>query len=477
MTEERAEWLLETDGIPPLDWEQDWLSYRQAVMKGSRRVVGLSSHPGEGELDQPGRAEGATLPGLAVIALYRRAAAGFPDRFSGRTGDASGDLLAVSEPLSRRSHETGKPLCSMSAGERLAGLLRGVERRQRSEFLQEWLQLVVRAGRLAPPEWIPDLLDLGRDGRAGERLEHRAVLRPLIREAVGPVGSWLSTLRPEWAWWSEDQESALPSDRANELARRTGELFPRLSSTLQLARGPNLPPRILLQDAPGADESGSGLSWIERSLGKIPLGYWTAHWGESPRDLVGAAVRSPHQGLLLRAWTEAAHLPAVSPAPIDPSLAQQELAEWIESLLHVRLGEPSEEGAELLSRLPEDRQDLLLLRSIALSHGIAVDQPAFWYMTRSTCAWSREVSHGLLRLLREEIPSRTVRTLWDWETLLRYAALRFDLGLLPEVETAFAGVTGIARSRSPFAPALATFLEDLRFRAAMRQEILERETE
>jgi hypothetical protein len=188
---------------------------------------------------------------------------------------------------------------------------------------------------------------------------------------------------------------------------------------------------------------------------------------------VEAAVRSPHQGLLLRAWTEAAHLPAVSPVSIDPSLAPQELTEWIESLLHVRLGEPSEEGAELLSRLPADRQDRLLLRAIALSHGIAVDQPAFWYMTRSTCAWSREVSLGLLRLLREEMPSRTVRTLWDWETLLRYAALRFDLDLLPEVETAFAGVTGIARSRSPFAPALATFLEDLRFRAAMRREILE----
>ena len=149
----------------------------------------------------------------------------------------------------------------------------------------------------------------------------------------------------------------------------------------------------------------------------------------------------------------------------------------IESLLHVRLGEPSEEGADLLSRLPDDGQERLLLRAISLSHGIAVDQPAFWYLTRSSSPWSCAVSRGLVRLLWEEVETRTVQTLWDWETLLRHAALHFDPSLLGEVETAFAGVTGIARSRSPFAPALAAFLEGLRFRATMRREILERKTE
>lgn len=465
MTEERRDWQLSIDLTTPSDWERAWPTYRRTIMSGQDRAIGLRPSP-DGSTDAE-----ATLAGLAVLALSRRAAARVADRTPCSAVNASAPPPLTQRETARDSGGQETRHCPAAATERLADLLHGSERPFRFDFLIEWLRLTVQAGWFAPSEWAPDLLELGREGR------DRAVLRPLIRRAVGPLGEWLSALRPEWSWWWEEQETDAPSDWTDELTRRIEDLFPRLSATLQLVRGANIQPQILLQIGHDSAESEDSLAWIERSLSRIPLACWTAHWGELPQDLVAAARRSPHQDLLLRGWTEAAELVAVSPSPVDPSQSQQELAEWIESLLHVRLGEPSEEGADLLPRIPEDGQERLLLRAISLSHGIAVDQPAFWYLTRSTFPWSRAVSQGLVRLLSEEIETRTVKTLWDWETLLRHAALHFDPSLLGEVETAFAGVTGIARSRSPFAPPLAAFLEGLRFRATMRREILERKTE
>ncbi|MFZ4628160.1 MAG: DUF5691 domain-containing protein [Blastocatellia bacterium] len=474
MTKERKEWRLAIDLMSPPDTEGAWPSYRRTIMTGKDRVPDSPSSP-DGSTDGK-----TTLAGLAVLALSRRAAAPvanrIPDQRASRFGNAPDPPSIPQTETSGDRERQDAHRCPAAAAERLASLLRASERQFRFEFLVEWLHLTVQAGWRVPPEWAPDLLELGREGR------ERMMLRPLIRRAVGPLGEWLSSLRPEWSWWREERETEASSEQMDELVWSIDNLFPQLSSTLQLVRGPNLQPRILLEtdnDLTDKDpgESGERRSWIERSLGRIPLACWTAYWGERPRDLVGAARRSPHQDLLLRGWTEAARLPAASPLSADPLLAQQEQTEWIESLLHIRLGEPSEEGADLLSRLPEDGQERLLLRAISLSHGIAVDQPAFWYLTRSSSPWSCAVSQGLVRLLWEEIESRTVRTLWDWETLLRHAGLRFDPTLLEEVEAAFARVTGIARSRSPLAPALATFLEDLRFRATMHREIRERKTE
>ena len=465
MTEERREWRLSIDLTTPPDWERAWPFYRRIIMSGQNRVPGLRPRP-NGSTDAE-----ATLAELAVLALSRRAAARVADHTPCSAVNELAPLSLTMRETSRSGDRQEARRCPVAAAERLADLLHGSERPFRFDFLVEWLRLIVQVGWFAPPEWAPDLLELGGEGR------EQSVLRPLIRCAVGPLGEWLSTLRPEWSWWREEHETDASSERTDELARRVEDLFPRLSSTLQLVRGANAQPRIVLQTDNIPGDSGDRFAWIERSLGRIPLTCWTAHWGERPRDLVAAARRSPHQELLLGAWTEAARLPSLSLSPADPALARQELAEWIESLLHVRLGEPSEEGADLLSRLPDDGQERLLLRAISLSHGIAVDQPAFWYLTRSSSPWSCAVSRGLVRLLWEEVETRTVQTLWDWETLLRHAALHFDPSLLGEVETAFAGVTGIARSRSPFAPALAAFLEGLRFRATMRREILERKTE
>ena len=74
----------------------------------------------------------------------------------------------------------------------------------------------------------------------------------------------------------------------------------------------------------------------------------------------------------------------------------------------------------------------------------------------------------LLPLLRREREIRQTRAIWDWEELLRLAGQRLDPRLAPE---AAALLSEEAKAKSPLAPALAEFLDDLEFRAEMIEEI------
>jgi hypothetical protein len=459
MQQEPPDTITRRELRPTLDLERDWASDRRALLVGGR-----PSPPAPGaEVEEP--LVGQQLERLAALSLSRRAAAIWADPEEPGTWCGFPALGPIHETFLR---EKGRR-SSRPAGQRLASLLTGTERRSRIDLLLEWIRLTAEFGRSAPRESIPALLELGRDGRPGAEGE----LRAAIRQIVGPVGEWLARHHQDWAWVGEKVPvAASPSPLSvAEGTRRRGRLLARLGDSVRLLTGEGLPTRIEIDLSQAPEEGSSRRLWIERAMAQLPLSTWTERWGMSPSDLVAVAARSAERDLLLRAWTEAAtHLSAADPQETGT-------AEWIESLLLARLGEPSEEGVELLPRLPMDLQEGLLLRAMALSHGVAVDQPAFWYLTRSTHPWSHRVSRRLIELLEQEIESRTVRVQWDWDAFLRRAALRFHPDILPEVTATFAGVTGFARSRSPLAPALATFLTDLQFRATMRQEILERETE
>ncbi len=78
------------------------------------------------------------------------------------------------------------PRAGRAAGARLRSLLSGSD----LELLMFWCSTAAEAGCLAPPECLPDLLDL-------------AAKHPLLRPAVGPVlgerGRWLAGQQPGWA--------------------------------------------------------------------------------------------------------------------------------------------------------------------------------------------------------------------------------------------------------------------------------------
>ena len=73
----------------------------------------------------------------------------------------------------------------------------------RLALLAEWLTEAARRGWRAPPELLPDLLDVGRRQRE---------LRPLIVAAGGTRLSWLAQQNPEWTYIVSDVDSAASGD-------------------------------------------------------------------------------------------------------------------------------------------------------------------------------------------------------------------------------------------------------------------------
>ena len=116
--------------------------------------------------------EGAVLKAGAVLGLYRQAGVRLPvDK---------GTLLPTSP-------DEVRPYCSEAAAFRLDVMLAGGFR----PVLEEWLGLVVAAGRLVPPDRLPGLLQAASTNPA---------LRAATAEVMGERGRWLAGLNPVWAW-------------------------------------------------------------------------------------------------------------------------------------------------------------------------------------------------------------------------------------------------------------------------------------
>jgi hypothetical protein len=153
--------------------------------------------------------EGALLGAVALASLHRQAGL-----------RAATDNL----PLPEACEAEQLPRCSAAAGRHLALMLGGEFR----EVLPEWLAALRGAGRRAPEEHLPALLDKASKERA---------LRPLVVEVLGNRGRWLAAQNAGWSWASaavgpdewetggiEERLSLLRSLRATD-PRRARELL------------------------------------------------------------------------------------------------------------------------------------------------------------------------------------------------------------------------------------------------------------
>jgi hypothetical protein len=86
------------------------------------------------------------------------------------------------------------PPCGAAAKQQLAAMLAG----RFQSVLPEFLTGLVRAGRRAPNELLPALLDHGVKG---------AALRSLILPALGQTGRWLAAQNPAWSYASPEAET------------------------------------------------------------------------------------------------------------------------------------------------------------------------------------------------------------------------------------------------------------------------------
>lgn len=147
-----------------------------ALIGCERKPLSLNEATGKlggllGRLDQNDR-EGALLGAAALVSLYERAGS-LPLK----------DML----PLPEACELDAAPRCSERAVDHLAMMLGGEYR----ELLPEWLAKTAAAGRRAPEELLPPLLELG-----AAREEPPDEILPVL----GARGRWLAAQNPDWVY-------------------------------------------------------------------------------------------------------------------------------------------------------------------------------------------------------------------------------------------------------------------------------------
>lgn len=134
--------------------------------------------------------EAGLLDAAAIVALWQRA---------GRRLETHADKPQPCPP-------DDLPRASRRTIDHLRHLLAGGEQRA---ALPEWLQAMADAGKRAPEETLPLLLNLGRQ---------QASARPLILRIIGRRGMWLATHNPDWRYAAgvvpdEVWQTGLPGER------------------------------------------------------------------------------------------------------------------------------------------------------------------------------------------------------------------------------------------------------------------------
>lgn len=444
-----------------------------SLPEGLRRLLDLAGQRGG---EEPGASSSALLRQAAIMHVARRA--GYVPQWGGEGIFLPEHPDSIVEPWSANGDRLRECTPAMSA--RLEMILT-----DRLHLLPEWLRLLGQAGYRLPNLLLPELLELGL---------RRPEVGCELAGVLGSRGEWLAALNPEWVGIpviSGRHETPSPAFRAGP---GLGQLLGRLISferrplgrdTITLYPPPaseEEPIRSFLcdltamsssisddeegepDDGPdeGPDEAGEVLALPDspsarlliRLLSRIDPAFWVSEWQVGAETIVSAAARSESRALLLTALTIAVKRFAA--------------VEWAEPLLAERLREPTEEGIGLFRLLPADRQEHWMTVALRQSSSLEADQPAFWLLTRSTIVWSRRVAELLWPLMTREIRHRAVPVIWDWQLLMRKAALHLDPSLAAELAGYFAAESG---SGTHLIPELARMIDDIAFRAAMAREL------
>lgn len=348
--------------------------------------------------------------------------------------------------------------CSSAATARLAMILT-----DRLHLLPEWLKLVGEAGYRPPDVLLPELLDLG--------VRQPEVARALAK-VLGPRGEWLAGLNPRWAGILR---AAQPQGPRAAGFQPGPELSRLLVALVRYDRHPlgrdaiSVRPPVegeeeLIVDflrglptpvdggemeifAPPDSPLGELVSWVDPA-------FWVRNWQIEPGAIIAAISRSESRELLLLAFTLA--------------VSRFKAIEWVEPLLAERLREPTEEGIGIFPLLPADRQQHWILAALRQWRSLEAEQPAFWLLTRSTAPWGRPVARLLCPLILDEVRHRADAVRWDWQQLMRQAALHLDPTLAAELTDLFAPELDAG---TDLIPDLSRLLDDIAFRAAMTREL------
>jgi hypothetical protein len=166
-------------------------------------------------------------------------------------------------------------------------------------------------------------------------------------------------------------------------------------------------------------------------LARIDLAHWVRSWQVTPEE---AVRRRP-----ARCQGDA----SVGSDPGGESIRRR----WVEPLLAERLRGRPRRGLASSRSSPPNGRSTEHFAALRQSRTLEADQPAFWLLTRSTAVWG-PYRRGLFSAMLREAGHRTAPVIWDWQRLMKQAALRLDPALASDLAARFAAVISADSPRS-----------------------------
>jgi hypothetical protein len=447
---------------------------------------------------------------------------------------AAGRLPGTAPPPATVCDPEERPRCGPRAASRLRRLLRGEQRQLLPEWIEaadraglrapeELLPELLGVARSTPevravvepvlgrrgrwlagqnPEWSFSAVLAEEDWQTGAREERAALLRHLRQAEPDRARELLA------AGWDQEEpadrarflaalevglspadegflESAL-DDRRKEVRRTAADLLARLPSSrlssrmAERARGllsvqrkllgrslevrlPEACEPLMVRDGIEAKPPteivrlGERQWWLLQIVAAAPLRLWRDELGLSPEQCVDLAIKTEWKTPLLGGWAAAA--------------ARQEDVAWAEALME-HAGEFPTRVEALIDVLPPDRREHHTLRLLERVRGSLYDDPvAMLVLGVLRQPWSERLGRAVLAVLRQSaLAAKAPHDLSGWHVhnAIPGYARYFPPALLAEAETGWP-------EGSPAWPgwrgAVHEFLETIRFRREMREEI------
>jgi Family of unknown function (DUF5691) len=493
-----------------------WTEITNTALIGSERKL-PSLHGGAdklgallAQLDQNDR-EGALLGAAAMVSLY----------------ELAGSLPTKdTQPLPETCESDGAPRCGERATIHLDMMLRG----EHKELLPEWMTMAASAGRRAPEELLPSLLEFGRT---------RKDLLEEILPVLGARGRWLAAQNPNWAYavggfdetlWetgSVGQRRAVFAELRKRDAARARELLAptwaqespedRSHFLAAFENGLSLDDEAFLEAALD-DRRKEVRSEAANLLARLPESALRRRMIDRARPLLtfklnrlkrktievtlpeecdkamqrdGVEPKPPYQGLGKKAWWLQQMLGLIPPEVWlrESGWTNSELieaakrGEWKIELIDgwsqaARLCQDVEWAAALLAVtfereapslfyvLPQARQEAFIIELLRKSPSLQVDKPVRKFVACCAGQWSVKLSRMVIDSLLHHARTDRFKHDWTWSGFLNTVGCRLDPTLIPETVMRLTEATKPAERE----PALEQFLDFIQLRHEMLKE-------
>jgi hypothetical protein len=208
---------------------------------------------------------------------------------------------------------------------------------------------------------------------------------------------------------------------------------------------------------------GEKARWLLQAVGWVPPAVWCRLWGRSPGEVLEAALNGEWGEALSRGFIEAA--------------GRHGDEEWVEAILAneraraVLAGWDNKVAARLVSNIPPERLEAIMLDELAGGSEPRLDQPAIHLLLELRTEWKAELSRAVVSLAKGSVKSDAEKDgAWHLESALKQFALYVSHELADELSAGWP-----EDMHASWQKAVGEFLSKLSFRRDALRAIVEEE--